>query len=123
MCRVDGDGAVDFADYCAPGGTIVSSTDTNRCCSGGAHALGLFATDAVLVASQLPILDGSFTPMVCNGPRGSTTIPGSSSGGSISGSTTPPPPKKCLTNAQCDSDERCLAPAGFPNAQKTCVAI
>lgn len=123
MCRVDGDGAVDFADYCAPGGTIVSSTDTNRCCSGGAHALGLFATDAVLVASQLPILDGSFTPMVCNGPRGSTTIPGSSSGGSTSGSTTPPPPKKCLTNAQCDSDERCLAPAGFPNAQKTCVAI
>ena len=124
-CRVDGDGAVNFAEYCAPGGTILAATDVNRCCSGSAHLLGVMATDALLVAAQVPILDDSYTAMVCNGSRGSTTIPGSSGGSSSSsgGTTTPPPPKKCFTNAQCDSDERCLAPAGFPNAQKTCVAI
>jgi hypothetical protein len=119
MCRVDSDGVVNFSEYCAPGGTVVASTDANRCCAGGARPLAATAADVSLVVSQGVVLDGTFTPFVCNGTFGSTAIPGAGGGGG--GGTTPAPsPKPCITNAQCAADEMCAAPSSDPGATKTC---
>src|SRR5262249_21190639 len=40
-CRVDDDGIVDFAEYCAPAGTIVASTDRLKCCGRRTRAFRL----------------------------------------------------------------------------------
>lgn len=63
-CRVDDDGLVDFAEYCAPPGVIVATDDTASCCSRRARALNIFF-DFFRIARQRVLVDDSFRPVVC----------------------------------------------------------
>jgi hypothetical protein len=66
-CRIDDDGAVDFAEYCAPNGTILASNDANRCCSGLSRAYDA-SLDSMKAQTQGVRFDGSFIPVVCKAP-------------------------------------------------------
>lgn len=101
MTRDDNDGIVDFAEYCAPAGTIVASQDVIRCCSGRGRGF-----DPSNDAPGNVVMDGSFTPMVCLAgplavPPAPTTPPPSS----------PPPPsafRTCVSQADCGTSEVCI---------------
>lgn len=108
MCRVDSDGIVDFAEYCAPSGTIVASTDASRCCSKATRSYSA-ATDAAQAAAQGVSFDGSFARVVCTAPPPSPTAP--------------KPVKTCFTNAQCAADEICMDPSSVSGTQKYCIKI
>lgn len=102
-CRHDTDGRVDFAEYCAFDGTIVASNDTAKCCSQRARPYDA-QRDAFMAGHQGLWLDGSFTPVVCE--------------------AAPAPPtgaKQCLSNAQCQADERCMSRPG--TTVKFCVKV
>jgi hypothetical protein len=114
QCRIDNDGRVDFAEYCAPAGTIVARPDRARCCGGRTRAFRI-ERDFFQAVSQALVLDGSFTPRVCTG-----AAPASPSTGSGS---TPPSinGRPCTTNAQCGSGAICATPQ--PGDPKVCLLI
>jgi hypothetical protein len=119
-CRVDGDGMVDFNEYCAPGGTIVGVGDDRFCCSGRTRAFSLLR-DAGQAAVQHTILFAG-PVRVCRGPAAPPATGGAqtSTGGSASaGSSTRG--RVCQTNSQCASDERCFQMNG--ETVKHCVAV
>ncbi len=105
MCRVDTDGLVNFAEYCAPNGTIVASNDANRCCSGLSRPYNA-ATDSHIAEAQGTVFDGTFTPVVCAAPP-----------------SAPPKVKTCLSNAQCAADEICIDPSNVSGTQKYCLKM
>ncbi len=102
-CRVDADGIVNFAEYCAPDGTILGEGDERRCCSGTARPYSTSA-DSERGTVQAVVFDGSFVPVVCNASR--TTIE----------------PPSC-TPTQCAADEICVAPRGSTDGRTHCVAL
>jgi hypothetical protein len=105
-CRVDTDGVVDFAEYCAPAGTIVASTDAARCCSGATRAFNA-TTDASTAEAQRVVFDGSFVARVCTAPPPPPSAPA------------PPAPKPCFNHSQCTATQIC-ASAGS-STQKYCL--
>jgi hypothetical protein len=122
QCRVDGDGRVDFADYCAPAGTIVARSDRTRCCGQRTRPFR-FESDFPQAVRQALILDGSFTPRVCTGQAPASAPSGNGSGGGSSGgsSTSSVNGRSCTTNAQCGSGAICAAP--HAGAAKVCLLI
>ena len=74
QCRVDDDGTVDFAEYCAPAGTIVASTDRQKCCGRRTRAFRL-ERDLGQALAQALILDGTFQARVCVGGRAQDPAP------------------------------------------------
>jgi hypothetical protein len=120
QCRVDDDGIVDFAEYCAPAGTIVASEDRLKCCGRRTRAYRT-KRDLGKAIAQAVILDGTFRPRVCVGNAPATPPSG---GGSGSGGATTPPSvngKPCTQTSQCGSGAICASPgAGKP---KVCLLI
>lgn len=110
MCRVDNDGIVNFSEYCAPNGTVLAQGDQNRCCSGLSREYSA-ATDAAQANAQGVTFDASFTPVVCRAPPAKP--PAKPSTG----------PKLCSTQAQCASDEICIAPSSSTGGQKRCLKL
>ena len=121
QCRFDDDGRVDFAEYCAPAGTIVARQDRTRCCGGRTRAFRV-ERDFFQAVSQALVLDGSFTPRVCVGQAPSGTSTGGTSGSNSGGGSTPSVNgRPCSTSAQCGAGAVCMAPrAGDP---KVCLLI
>jgi hypothetical protein len=118
QCRVDDDGIVDFAEYCAPAGTIVASGDRTKCCGRRTRAYRA-SRDLGKAIAQAVIFDGTFTPRVCIGSAPAQAPTGGSSGGT----TTPPSVngKPCTQNSQCGSGAICASPgAGEP---KVCLLV
>lgn len=110
MCRVNTNGIVNFAEYCAPGGTIIANGDQNRCCSGMARAYSP-SVDSQVAEIQHVYVDASFTPMVCKSPP-PPPPPGSSGH----------PAKQCTSNSQCAADERCERPNSSAT-KKYCIKV
>jgi hypothetical protein len=118
QCRVDDDGIVDFAEYCAPAGTIVASGDRQKCCGRRTRAYRT-GRDLGKAIAQAVVFDGTFRPRVCVGNPPATPPTGGGSGGT----STPPSVngKPCTQSSQCGAGAICAAPsAGKP---KVCLLI
>jgi hypothetical protein len=115
LCKSSSSGTVVFADYCAPGDTIVAQPDGIRCCGRMTRPF-VASSDAALARNQGVRLDGSFVPVVCVGE-----LP----------PPPPPPPvppvwrpetaRHCTSGSQCVSGEACVT---YPNiVGKICVPM
>jgi hypothetical protein len=122
QCRVDDDGIVDFATYCAPAGAIVAKEDRAKCCGRRTRRFDL-GRDWLQAASQALILDGTYTPRVCVGGARGGGIAGGGGGSSSGGTSTPhsTPGPTCATDAACPTGSICISTE--PNGPKHCVQV
>lgn len=117
QCRVDRDGLVDFAEYCAPGGTIVGQGDDRFCCSRRTRRFSAVRDAARVIAQHAITFAGPVR--VCTGPANPPAAAGASSTSGGSGSTGSPP-RSCQTTADCRASEFCIAPSS--GGAKRCMA-